>query len=130
MMSRFGWGRQAAVRSYAVWMQQIPDRVSRIVDLGIAPGTVLPEQMRRVRIICLTTIGLCVVGGGSYQGAAREMTADSAIPNPPTDKGAIDRALGELDAAVADWAAAMTEDTNASVAAVRDLIASRREALV
>lgn len=57
------------------------------------------------------------------------MTADSAIPNPPTDKGAIDQALAELDAAVADWAAAMTEDSNVSLTAVRDLIASRREAL-
>lgn len=36
------------------------------------------------------------------------MTADSVIPNPPADDGAIDEAFAGLDAALADWAAAMT----------------------
>ena len=37
------------------------------------------------------------------------MTSDSAIPTPPADDGAIDQALAGLDAALADWATAMTE---------------------
>ena len=37
------------------------------------------------------------------------MTGDSVIPNAPADDGAIDQALAGLDAAVADWAAAMGE---------------------
>lgn len=62
-------------------------------------------------------MGLCAVGGGSYRGAARDMTADSAIPDPPADDGAIDLALAGLDAAFADWAAAMT-DAHAALSVV------------